>query len=193
MLTNGVRETIILTGPSNIIRFFLSLCGFFWAASTCPFPLAASLHFCCIIYLNSIKKLYFKKYIWFYVVILYLTLCCCRQCIKLPEHLGNLVFVWNQFYLSELLVVKSVICCSICCYLTLDNWLECKCVCASTSQFDPPSPSAEHNAITAVEKRTVSVCARLVFCVTNFSESNFSLSVSCPLRLCLTLSPASVP
>lgn len=39
----------------------------------------------------------------------------------------------------------------------------CVSVCVSTSQIDLPNPSSEHNAITALEKRPVSVCLYFSF------------------------------
>lgn len=83
-------------------------------------------------------------------------------------------------------VVKLVIRSRMHRYLTLNDWLECKC--ALTSQFDPPSPSTEHNAITTVEKEdSVWLCSRTSVSLTSLSAS-ISSSAGC-LNLCVLIPP----
>lgn len=55
----------------------------------------------------------------------------------------------------------------------------CVSVCVSTSQFDLPNPSSEHNAITALEKRPVSVCislSKFLLCCLSITTSTPSCS-----------------
>lgn len=51
----------------------------------------------------------------------------------------------------------------------------CVSVCVSTSQFDLPNPSSEHNAITALEKRPVSVWLYFFFQVSTLLPVHYDV------------------
>lgn len=99
---------------------------------------------------------------------------------KTTSDLNQITFRYSHQILTGIITmqVRWVICYWIC---AQDNRLECECVwvCVSTSQFDLPNPSSEHNAITALGKRPVSVCISLfksLLCCLSITTSTPSCS-----------------